>query len=55
MGRYRYRTSVLLGPWRDGREQAIEDAISNKQARRADTEDGILWLVLGEIEDEEPS
>ena len=39
---YRYRTPVLLGPWRASRKAAIADAIRVRQARR--DEDGcIVW------------
>lgn len=58
MGRYRYRTGVLVGPWRDTREQAVADAVRSKQARIDESGDDPLWLVPGSIEtsddEEEP-
>lgn len=50
MGRYRYRTSVLVGPWRDAPDQAVADAIRTRQARPDETGEGLVWLVPGEIE-----
>lgn len=50
MGRYRYRTSVLVGPWRDTCEKAVSDAIRNNQAKADVTGEGIVWLVPGVIE-----
>ncbi len=51
--RYRYRTPVLTGPWRDSRDAALRDALGAKQARIADkVADGVEWLVPGEIEEE---
>lgn len=58
MARYRYRTPVLAGPWRDLRAAAIRDAVAANQAREDFNEPlGIRWLVPGEIEEEahEPS
>ena len=52
MGRYRYRTCVLVGPWRDRREEAIADAVRAGQARRADTGVDVQWVVSGTIEEE---
>lgn len=53
MVRYRYRTPVLTGPWRDSREQALHDAVGAKQARLDDGfADGVQWMVPGEIEEE---
>lgn len=51
MGRYRYRTSVLVGPWRDTREEAVADAVRSNQARMDGSHDGLLWLVPGAIEE----
>ena len=46
---YRYRTPVLVGPWRRRPEKAIKDAIEANQAR--DRQDGVLeWNVSGEVE-----
>lgn len=50
VGRYRYRTSVLVGPWRDTREQAVADAVHSNQARIDGSGEDIVWLVPGRIE-----
>lgn len=50
MGRYRYRTSVLVGPWRDTREQAVADAVRSKQVSIGRSSDDLMWLVPGRIE-----
>jgi len=50
MTRYRYRTSVLVGPWRATRREAALDAICSNQARADDTGGTLVWLVPGEIE-----
>lgn len=51
--RYRYRTSVLAGRWRDSREAALRDALNAHQAVLDDSApDGARWLVQGEIEEE---
>lgn len=51
MARYRYRTPVLMGPWRDSRAAALRDAIGAKQATADDGQPGgVRWLVPGEIE-----
>lgn len=46
---YRYRTLVLAGPWRSRPEDAIDDAVTARQAR---FEEGgrLVWLVQGSIE-----
>ena len=46
---YRYRTSVLVGPWRQRPEKAIDDAIEAGQARRENAS-GLEWQVGGEVE-----
>ena len=46
---YRYRTTVLAGPWRRRPDQALEDAVMAGQARR-DEEDRVVWKVDGTIE-----
>ena len=52
MRRYRYRTSVLTGPWRDAREDAVDDAVRAKQAEIEDEKSGkVRWIVPGVIED----
>lgn len=49
--RYRYRTAVLVGRWRDSADAAVEDAVAARQARRHDKIPGaIRWVVPGEIE-----
>jgi hypothetical protein len=49
--RYRYRTAVLIGPWRSTPEQAAEDAVRARQAAPRDGEpDHIRWIVPGSIE-----
>jgi hypothetical protein len=51
LARYRYRTAVLAGRWRDTRDAALNDAVAAKQARADDSApDGVHWLVPGEIE-----
>jgi hypothetical protein len=50
--RFRYRTSVLTGPWRDDREQAVSDAVRAKQAEIADEASRkVRWIVPGVIEE----
>ena len=53
MTRYRYRTSVLTGPWRDSHEIARSDAL---RARQALYDEGLAsnfrWVVPGWIEEE---
>jgi hypothetical protein len=50
MTRYRYRTCVLVGPWRRSRRQAQKDAVAANQAQPAP--DGELeWRVPGLIEE----
>jgi hypothetical protein len=50
--RYRYRTSVLTGPWRDVEDDAARDAIKAKQAIADDDQPaGIRWIVPGQIEE----
>lgn len=46
---FRYRTKVLVGPWRHSREEALADAVKVRQVRR---ESGLFkWAVPGEIEE----
>ena len=53
LAKYRYRTPVLTGPWRDSRAQALRDAVAASQAREDPNEPfGVRWLVPGEIEEE---
>ena len=52
MTRYRYRTPVLTGPWRDTRDAAIRDAIAARQARaEGPLPESLEWTVPGEIEE----
>ena len=52
MRRYRYRTSVLTGPWRATEFEAAGDAVRAKQAVNDDSEaSGIRWTVPGRIEE----
>lgn len=52
--RYRYRTSVLTGPWRDSRDDAVNDAVRAKQAEIEDSKPGkVRWIVPGVIEEHE--
>lgn len=48
---HRYRTDILLGPWRLTRQAALDDAVFAGQATRFGAEDGdVVWRVPGEIE-----
>jgi hypothetical protein len=50
--RYRYRTSVLTGPWRESREEALCDAVRAKQAEiEDDNVSRVRWIVPGVIEE----
>ena len=49
--RYRYRTSVLTGPWRDTEFEAANDAVRAKQAVTTHQPSGISWTVPGKIEE----
>lgn len=53
MGRYRYRTCVLVGPWRDAVQEAARDAIRSGQARLDRSGAGLSWSVPGTIEQED--
>ena len=50
MARYRYRTSTLVGPWRDSRLKAECDAVLVGQARFEGKDGRFVWNVAGEIE-----
>lgn len=53
VGRYRYRTPALAGPWRNSAEAARRDAVSAKQAVfQAGSSDEVRWIVPGTIEEE---
>jgi hypothetical protein len=48
---WRFRTRVLVGPWRATIEQAVADAIAQRQALRDETQPhGLGWRVPGRIE-----
>ena len=54
MQRYRYRTAVLVGPWRETPEQAEDDAIASRQAEREGVPPSKLqWRVPGFIESDD--
>ncbi len=46
---YRYRTPVLAGPWREGPDQALEDALKAGQAR-FDASGQQISMLIGRIE-----
>ena len=46
---YRYRTSVLVGPWRRQPDKALADAVEAGQARRQQAGD-VAWAVGGGVE-----
>jgi len=46
---YRYRTRVLIGPWRATPDRALADALAARQARIE--EDGFRWIVDGKVEE----
>jgi hypothetical protein len=50
MRRYRYRTSVLVGPWRETPERATADAVRSRQARIDEDGEFLTWVVPGRIE-----
>lgn len=49
MARYRYRTAVLLGPWRNSAGDAEADAVDAGQALR-EADNRLRWRVPGRIE-----
>lgn len=52
MSRFRYRTAVLTGPWRETRREAMRDAARAKQALLDEEEpEAIEWVVPGRIEE----
>jgi hypothetical protein len=54
MQRFRYRTAALVGRWRETPEQAVEDAITSRQAEREEVPPSKLrWRVPGFIEAED--
>ena len=46
---FRYRTCVLVGPWRRRAEKALKDALDARQAE-IDPAGGLSWNVRGTIE-----
>jgi hypothetical protein len=51
---YRYRTAVLVGPWRPRSKEAERDAIRAGQAR-LDSAGRLSWSVHGTIEEAAPA
>ena len=48
---FRFTTSVLVGPWRQSREEAQRDAVRARQAIPSRQQpDGLEWRVTGQIE-----
>jgi hypothetical protein len=55
MGRYRYRTPALAGPWRSSPDEALEDAARARQVRiEGAGPKAVTWVVPGEIEEDVP-
>lgn len=49
--RWRYRTAVLVGPWRGSAKEAAEDAVVGGQAERDPSRPhGLRWRLPGTIE-----
>ena len=44
---FRYRTCVLVGPWRTTPDRALADALTARQARIE--EEGFRWIVAGKV------
>jgi hypothetical protein len=56
MKRYRYRSLVLLGPWRASRRDALADAVrSGLAAWTGAPWDEVKWRFQGEIEESDES
>lgn len=53
MPRYRYRTPILVGPWRDSKLKAECDAVAVGQADFEGAPGKLVWKVPGEIEAED--
>lgn len=54
MRRYRYRTKVLTGRWRDSFDDAVDDAARAGQiAFDTDRKSAFRWIVPGSIEERE--
>jgi len=47
---YRYRTSTLVGAWRQSPEKALDDAVAAGQATRTGT-DPVQWQVGGTVQE----
>lgn len=50
MPAYRYRTAILIGPWRDSRLKAETDAVAMRQGDFSGPNGAFEWKVAGEIE-----
>ena len=51
MRQYRYRTAVLIGPWRESHDEAIGDAASAGQLVVEANSGDVRWIVPGRIEE----
>lgn len=51
MRRYRYRTAVLVGPWRDSDAEAMRDAANAGQIVFEEGTSNFRWVVPGQIEE----
>ena len=52
MRRFRYRTAVLTGPWRDSEDEAVLDAVKARQAELdGQSPSEVRWIVPGWIEE----
>lgn len=51
MRRYRYRTAVLVGPWRDSDAEATRDAANAGQIVFEEGTGNFRWVVPGTIEE----
>ena len=52
--RYRYRTAILVGPWRESRLEAERDAVAARQARIEEGNGGrLIWRAQGTIENDQ--
>lgn len=51
MRAFRFATSVLIGPWRSSRDEALSDAVKARQAvANRSFPEGLEWRVTGRIE-----
>jgi hypothetical protein len=53
MRRYRYRTKVLTGRWRDSFDAAVGDAARAGQIAFENDDSAFRWIVPGSIEERE--